>query len=116
MAYCPKCGTQNEEEAVFCKNCGAPLRATPDDYRRQREQRCEEECGGGPGNHAWRIFWGVIIILIGVVIFFEVVLKEWAKTMPSLAWVNSTEWTWVFGGVVAIFIILLGIRVLTRHK
>lgn len=114
MAYCPKCGTKNEDDAVFCKNCGASMRGSPEDYRRHQNQRCEEDCGGGPGGHVWRIFWGVIIVLIGLAIFFEVVLKEMAKTYPDLAWVNSLDWTWVFGGVVALVIIIVGFRVITR--
>jgi hypothetical protein len=118
MVYCPRCGTKNEDDAVFCKNCGASLRGTaaPEEYRRQRDKQCEEDCGGGSGNRIWRVFWGVIIILIGLAIFFEVVLKEWAKTYPGLSWVNSVEWGWIFGGVVALLIILLGIRILTRHS
>lgn len=114
MAYCPKCGTKNEEDAAFCKNCGVSMRGSPEEYRHQRDQRCEENCGGGPGGHGWRIFWGVIIVLIGLAVFFEVVLKEMAKTYPDLAWVNGLEWTWVFGGVVALVIILVGFRVITR--
>jgi uncharacterized membrane protein YvbJ len=117
MAYCPRCGNKNEEDAAFCKNCGAPMHGAPDKYDRQRDrdQRCEEDCGGGPAGHGWRIFWGVIIILIGLAIFFEVVLKELAKTYPDLSWVNSFQWGWIFGGVVALVIILVGVRVITRR-
>ena len=25
MVYCPKCGTKNEDDATFCKSCGASL-------------------------------------------------------------------------------------------
>jgi len=25
MVYCAKCGTKNEEDAEFCKKCGASL-------------------------------------------------------------------------------------------
>ncbi len=88
---------------------------TPEDYRRHRDERCEEDCGGGPGHHAWRVFWGVIIILVGLAIFFEVVLKEWAKTYSGLSWVNSFEWGWVFGGIVALLVILLGVRILMKR-
>jgi len=117
MVYCPRCGTKNEEDAAFCKNCGAPLHGTTDEYqrRRERDQRCEEDCGGGHGGHIWRVFWGIIIVLVGLAIFFEVVLKDLAKTYPDLSWVNSFNWTWLFGGVVALLIIILGLRVLTRH-
>lgn len=115
MVYCPRCGTKNEEDAVYCKNCGAPLKGTrPEDYRRQRDERCEEDCGGGPGHHAWRIFWGIIIILVGLAILWEAVLKNWLASQ-GYRWATSIEWGWFFGAIVAILVIFLGIRILTRR-
>ena len=89
MAYCAKCGTKNEDDATFCKNCGASLTGAKPDYARDRDKRCEEECAGGKGGRGWMMFWGVIIILIGLAILFEFVLKDMAKTYPTqLSWVN----------------------------
>jgi uncharacterized membrane protein YvbJ len=117
MVYCPKCGTKNEDDAVFCKNCGASLGAQgPTTYHEHhRDQRCEDECAGGKGGRGWAVFWGVIIILVGLAILFEAVLKPMAATYSGLSWVNSIEWGWIFAGVVALFIIIFGLRVVSRH-
>jgi len=115
MVYCAKCGTKNEDDATFCKSCGASLTGSRQEYDRKRDQRCEDECAGGKGgSRGWAVFWGVIIILIGLAILFEVVLKEMAKTYSSLSWVNTVQWNWIFAGVIAIFIIIFGIRVISR--
>ncbi|MBU0497645.1 MAG: zinc-ribbon domain-containing protein, partial [Candidatus Thermoplasmatota archaeon] len=46
MVYCSQCGTQNEEDAHFCKTCGHVL--TPGLNHRDREwdNRCEQDCAG----------------------------------------------------------------------
>lgn len=30
--YCPKCGKENDEDALFCKKCGFPLDENPENY------------------------------------------------------------------------------------
>ncbi|KYK23562.1 hypothetical protein AYK25_06670 [Thermoplasmatales archaeon SM1-50] len=112
MVYCAKCGKENDEDATFCKNCGASLKGY--DYRKDREQRCEDECAGGKNNKGWAIFWGVIIVLIGLAILFELVLKQMADTYSWLSWVNTVQWNWIFAAVISIFIIIFGLRVISR--
>jgi uncharacterized membrane protein YvbJ len=118
MVYCPKCGTKNDDDATYCKSCGAsldtPKQESGREYRHERDRRCEDECAGGKSGRGWTMFWGVIIILIGLAILFEVVLKEMAKTYSWLSWANSVQWNWVFAIVIAIFIIAFGIRVVSR--
>ena len=75
MTYCQKCGVKNEDDAVYCKKCGAPLDISKKGYDKEFEKRCEDECAGGKGGRGWAIFWGVIIVLIGLFIIFEVILK-----------------------------------------
>ena len=115
MAYCPKCGTKNEDDAVFCKSCGASLTGVKSEHDRHRNERCEDECAGGQSGRGWGLFWGVIIILIGLAILFEVVIKDMAKTYSWLSWVNTVQWNWIFACVVAIFIIIFGLRVASRR-
>jgi len=119
MVYCPKCGTKNDDDAVYCKNCGTSLVAQKPtgEHEHHRDQRCEDECAGGKGGRGWAVFWGVIIILIGLAILFEVVLKGMYDSghYPQLAWVTSVEWGWIFAGVVALFIIIFGLRVVSKH-
>jgi ribosomal protein L40E len=115
MTYCQKCGTKNEDDAEYCKKCGAPLEISKKEYERDMNKRCEEECAGGKGGRGWAIFWGVIIVLVGLLIIFEVILKGLVKYYPALDWVNSFEFGWIFAAVIAIFIILFGIRILSKR-
>jgi len=115
MAYCAKCGTKNDDDATFCKNCGASLTGSRHEHDRERDRRCEEECAGGKSGRSWGLFWGVIIILIGLAILFEYVFKDMAKTYPMLSWANTVQWNWIFAVVIAIFIIAFGVRVISRH-
>lgn len=114
MAYCPKCGIKNEDDAVYCKKCGAPLDISKKSIEKEWDKRCEDECSGGKGGRGWTIFWGVIIILIGLFIVFEVILKGLADSYSWLGWVKSFEFGWIFAAVIALFIIAFGIRILTK--
>lgn len=115
MVYCAKCGKQNDDDAVFCKNCGTSLTGGKPGVDQRAEKRCEEECSGGQSSRGWGTFWGVIIILIGVTIIFEFVLKGMAKDYSWLSWVNSLQWSWIFAFVIAIFIIIFGVRIVTKR-
>jgi len=116
MTYCQKCGTKNEDDAGFCKKCGAPLDITKMSQEKEWDKHCEDECAGRKGGRGWAIFWGVIIILVGLLIIFEVILKGLSKSYPDiLGWVNSVEFGWIFAGVIAIFIIVFGLRILSRR-
>lgn len=114
MVYCAKCGQENPDEAQFCSRCGAPLMAARRppgrDWGKDWEESCERECQG-PGRGS-ALFWGIIAILIGVVIIFEVVLKN-IEGMPD--WVYSFEWWWLIALVVAIAIIAAGLRMIIRR-
>ena len=116
MAYCQKCGIKNEDDADYCKKCGAPLDISKKGYEKERDKHCEDECAGGKGGRGWAIFWGVIIILIGLFIIFEVILKGLSSSYPDLlGWVNRVEFGWIFAGVIALFIIIFGLRILSKR-
>lgn len=112
MAYCAKCGKKNEDDAEYCSKCGASLTGAKKDYEKDWDKRCEEECAGG--KHGAPIFWGIIIILIGLVIIFEVVLKNIAGLPPALSWIYTFEFGWIFALLIAIAIIITGLRIMTR--
>jgi len=116
MTYCQKCGTKNEDDAEYCKKCGATLDITKKGYEKEMNKRCEDECAGGKGGRGWAIFWGVIIILIGLFIIFEVILKGLSNSYPDLlGWTKSFEFGWIFAAVIAIFIIIFGLRILSKR-
>jgi uncharacterized membrane protein YvbJ len=71
MAYCAKCGEKNEDDAKFCSKCGASLTGSKKDYEKEWEDRCEEDCAGGKRGGP-PVFWGIIVILVGLWILFVV--------------------------------------------
>ncbi len=92
MVSCTKCGTENEEGANYCVNCGAALYPEESRVERRvepRERRPRDECFGLPYGGAiaglifgmliilfglsqafgWQInFWPVLVIIIGILI------------------------------------------------
>ena len=117
MAYCSKCGKKNEDDAEFCAKCGASLTGSKKDHEKECENSCEEECSGGKhGHRGWGIFWGVVVICIGLWIIFELVLKNLADEVSALAWVKTIDFPfwWVIGGVLGLLIIIAGIRIIVK--
>jgi len=115
MAYCAKCGEKNEDDAKFCSKCGASLTGSKKDYEKEWEDRCEEDCAGGKRGGP-PIFWGIIVILIGLWIIFGLIIPETelANNLPS--WLVNFEWWWLIGLIIAIAIIVTGIRIIFRRK
>jgi len=119
MVYCAKCGEKNEDTAKFCNKCGSSLTGTKKDIEKNMENRCEEECSGGKDSgHGWRIFWGLVIIIFGIWIIFELVLKNLADNITELAWINeiSFPFWWVIGAIFGLLIIITGIRIILKNK
>lgn len=109
MVYCPRCGTQNPDGALYCNNCGANLTTGKKGQEREWDDRCGEECSGRGKIGLW--FWGIIIILIGLWFIFEFGIKN-VSGLPD--WVYNFEWTWIFGIVVGIAILAAGINVIVK--
>jgi len=91
MVYCVKCGAKNEDDAVVCVKCGARLETGAHISRRYERRHAEEECFGIPrggaiagaifgviiilfglswlmGFEFWKIFWPLIVIVIGILV------------------------------------------------
>lgn len=65
MVYCTKCGTQNPDDAVNCKNCGAPLNPPPyKEYPTYRKRWDEDACFGR--SYIWSVVIGLFILILGV--------------------------------------------------
>ncbi len=112
MAYCSKCGTKNEDDAEFCKKCGTSLKgmAKPHD----RNDKCEEECVAGKNSPISPIFWGIVVILVGLWILFELVLKDTGVYENLPTWLQNFEFWWLIGLIIAIAIIVTGIRIIVK--
>jgi hypothetical protein len=107
MVYCPRCGKQNEEGARFCNSCGASLMGPPP--RKEFDKECERDCSGT--SRSSRIFWGVIILMVGLWFIFEFGIKN-ISGMP--AWIATFEFWWIFAVVIGIMIVIAAIRMLTK--
>ena len=114
MAYCPKCGKKNEDDAEFCSKCGNPLGDSKKDREKEWENRCEEECAGGKHSRGAPVFWGIVIILIGLWIIFGLVIPETSLGDNLPDWLVTFEWWWLIGLVIAIAIIITGLRMIVK--
>ena len=113
MTYCSKCGKKNEDDSEFCAKCGVSLTDSKKDHEKECEKNCEEECSGGKKNGP-PYFFAAIVILFGLWIVFEFVLRKINPMPESLAWVNNFSFWWVFALLVAIMIIASGIRMIMK--
>jgi uncharacterized membrane protein YvbJ len=112
MTYCQKCGTKNDDDAEFCKKCGASLSGGKKSLEKEWDNKCDEECNAGPSGRGWGLFWGIIIILIGLWIIFEFVLKEYL----DFPWVKTFPFGLIIAAVFGIFVIVFGLRLLGKNR
>ncbi len=106
MVRCTECGTRNEDDAKFCKNCGASLTGAPRDYGREIRKRADEDCKP-PATRGSQIFWGIVIALVGAWVIFEFGIKN----IPGVpAWVHEVAPWWIIPVVIGLGIIVVGIR------
>ena len=114
MVYCQKCGIKNDDDAEFCKKCATSLKGSAKDLKKEQGDKCEEECAVGEKNPFAKYFWGAIVILIGLWIIFSLVIPqtELADRLPN--WLVNFEFWWLIGLIIAIAIIMTGIRILIR--
>jgi hypothetical protein len=106
VVFCQKCGVKNEDDAVYCKGCGGQLLPTApahtDDWEPRMRMRRHHFSG-------WSIFWGLIVIVFGLWVFFEFGLKH-VHGLPQ--WVYDAEFCWILPIIIGALIILAGLRML----
>jgi hypothetical protein len=112
MTYCSKCGTKNDDDAEFCKKCGTNLTGTVKTYN--GDDKCEEECVAGKHNPIAPIFWGIVVILVGLWILFELVLKNTGFYDSLPMWLQNFEFWWLIGLIIALAVIITGIRIIIK--
>jgi hypothetical protein len=67
---CPKCGSENPDDARFCTGCGAALDHVSEVRRTGYGGRAEPDCFGPSGGALPGLLIGAIIIIIGVTYAF----------------------------------------------
>lgn len=105
MAYCTKCGTKNEDDAEFCKKCGASLTG----IKREHEKDDDCVCSGSKQNPLVPVFWGIVVILFGLWIIFSFILRDY---LP--AGLQDFSFWGLIILIIAVAVILTGIRILTK--
>ncbi len=106
MAYCAKCGTKNEDDAEFCKKCGASLTGVIKGH--EKDDDCV--CSGSKQNPLVPVFWGVVVILIGLWIVISFVVPD--PYLP-LGLRDFSFWGLIVL-IIAIAVILTGFRIITK--
>jgi hypothetical protein len=104
MTYCSKCGTKNEDDADFCKKCGASLTGAI----KEKDDDCV--CSGSKQNPLVPVFWGIVVILIGLWIVVSFIIPR--SYLPA-GLQDFTFWGLIIL-IIAIAIILTGIRILIK--
>ena len=114
MTYCSKCGNKNDDDAKFCGKCGVTLDMSTKDRKKNHDDRCEEECAVGKHSPYAPIFWGAIVIIIGLWIVFSLVIpqKELANSLQN--WLVNFDFWWIIGIIIAIAFIITGIKIMTK--
>ena len=112
MTYCSKCGNKNEDDAKFCGKCGTSLDASIKDHKKDHDDRCEEECAIGQRSPYAPIFWGLIVIIIGLWIIFGLIMPELGYALPD--WLEEFNFWWIIGILIAIAFIVTGIRIMIK--
>jgi uncharacterized Zn finger protein (UPF0148 family) len=122
MVYCPKCGTQVEDNMTFCPRCGAPLKAEATARAVQRNEKAEKQEKGEKqekrepekgekhekgqfGFIGWLI-GGLILIALGAMAFLSVYYN----------FVNLAAAWAIFLLVIGIIIIIAAIYFATTAK
>ena len=128
MPFCPKCGKEVSEDAMFCPQCGQNLKvgvAAANTSGQGESAIVPEEVKGwswaGFGlTWIWGVFNGVLISLLALIPFFAFVWaivlgikgREWAwrnKKWNSVEDFKNTQRPWDIAGIVLFAIWVVGI-------
>ncbi len=100
--YCPKCGTEIQADAKFCRNCGEPLATSSvtNIYQNISENsgNYAEKRNDGPVNIGF-IILSLLIPLVGFILYFT-----WKREQPQKA---GGILIWAFVGVVVNLILIV---------
>ena len=81
LVYCPKCGTENTDDALVCKNCATNLKIKS--YKRNRSS--DEICFRNErDSHIWGLIFGLLVISWGITTLLKDVVNwlTWDKIWP----------------------------------
>jgi len=97
---------ENEDDAEFCKKCGASL--TGKEKKHEKDDDCV--CSGSKQNPLVPVFWGIVVILFGLWIVFSFVIPR--SYLP--AGLQDFSFWGLILLIIAVAVILTGFRILTK--
>jgi uncharacterized membrane protein len=98
---------KNEDDAEFCKKCGSLL--SGEKKRRENDDDCV--CSGNTQNPLTPVFWGIVIILIGLWIVMTYIIPGSYLPMG----LNGFSFWGLIILIIAIAFILTGFRKITKR-
>ena len=115
--YCSTCGTQNEDEATFCKNCGGAMAEPTPDASRFDPGTSAGHGVPGPPQHVPNYLAQAILVTIFCCLPFGIVSIVYATKVNEKvaagdfagarqASANAKTWAWVSFGVGLGFVLL----------
>jgi hypothetical protein len=66
--FCPKCGSENDDEAAFCAKCGAPLDDSTESRGNYYERRVSSPLSGTSSSAIPGLVIGAVVIFIGIIL------------------------------------------------
>ncbi len=120
---CPKCGSENLDDARFCASCGTALDESGNTRRPISRDRTDQMCFGPSGGALPGLVIGAIIIIVGVTsVFgrnFGEMMGTWGENFGEGMgmWGESVgrffaDWGMGWGGTIgASFSIILGLAI-----
>jgi hypothetical protein len=95
MVYCTKCGTENDEDALECKNCGTALK--PPSYRYRRSDWDMDHDWFRGRRYNWSVIFGLFLIIMGA-----------SSLLEDVFWWMSFDFLW------PVFIMAIGVLIVTN--
>jgi len=113
---CPKCGSENRDDARFCAGCGAALDGAGDVRRRVHRDREDDWCFGTSGGALPGLIIGAIIIMVGMAsVFgrnFGVMMGVWGESFGEGIGRFFAEWGTSWGAQIgSFFMIIFGLAI-----
>ncbi len=115
MPYCNDCGAEVLKEMLFCEKCGEPKESLSNtsDITGQKDEK-PEKIENSEKREKWKYHWrgnliaGIILIIIGSMLFFEFSGAISAEVDGSFFWIAA-------GIIIGIFVLYEITKAKKRH-
>ena len=78
--FCRNCGQQNDDRAVFCVNCGKPLKKEVKKEQGNMQQNAPKKSQ----KTLWMLIGGIVILLVAICVLSIVLISAKKEAFPVL--------------------------------